>query len=193
MARAKARAGLKRDVRCVAPPCWWAPAPASWPTGWMAGDHRHGFLAARSPQQPETGAAYQHVEFEKVINMARQLFKRRKFAASPPKASGNRLQERRSAERLHRRKRQDHPGPHHRHQGSLSASAVDRHQTRPFPGPDAVHRPALRFRSQATCKSFFWKKVANLGQLGDIVKVKDGYARNFLIPQGKAKRATEPT
>jgi large subunit ribosomal protein L9 len=34
------------------------------------------------------------------------------------------------------------------------------------------------------------EKVINLGQLGDIVKVKDGYARNFLIPQGKAKRAT---
>ncbi|MDE3010666.1 MAG: 50S ribosomal protein L9 [Pseudomonadota bacterium] len=34
------------------------------------------------------------------------------------------------------------------------------------------------------------EKVVNLGQLGDIVKVKDGYARNFLIPQGKAKRAT---
>lgn len=35
------------------------------------------------------------------------------------------------------------------------------------------------------------EKVANLGQLGDVVKVKDGYARNFLIPQGKARRATE--
>ena len=35
------------------------------------------------------------------------------------------------------------------------------------------------------------EKVANLGALGDVVKVKDGYARNFLIPQGKAKRATE--
>ncbi len=35
------------------------------------------------------------------------------------------------------------------------------------------------------------EKVANVGVLGDIVKVKDGYARNFLIPQGKAKRATE--
>ena len=34
-------------------------------------------------------------------------------------------------------------------------------------------------------------KVVNLGGLGDVVKVKDGYARNFLIPQGKAKRATE--
>jgi len=33
-------------------------------------------------------------------------------------------------------------------------------------------------------------KVVNLGNLGDVVKVKPGYARNFLIPQGKAKRAT---
>jgi large subunit ribosomal protein L9 len=33
-------------------------------------------------------------------------------------------------------------------------------------------------------------KVANVGNLGDVVKVKDGYARNYLIPQGKAKRAT---
>lgn len=35
------------------------------------------------------------------------------------------------------------------------------------------------------------EKVVNLGQLGDVVKVRNGYARNFLIPQGKAKRATE--
>lgn len=35
------------------------------------------------------------------------------------------------------------------------------------------------------------EKVANLGTLGDVVKVKDGFGRNFLIPQGKAKRATE--
>lgn len=35
------------------------------------------------------------------------------------------------------------------------------------------------------------EKVANLGVLGDVVKVKDGYARNYLIPQGKAKRATQ--
>jgi large subunit ribosomal protein L9 len=35
------------------------------------------------------------------------------------------------------------------------------------------------------------EKVVNLGNLGDVVKVKDGYGRNFLIPQGKAKRATE--
>jgi large subunit ribosomal protein L9 len=34
-------------------------------------------------------------------------------------------------------------------------------------------------------------KVINLGNLGEIVRVKDGYARNFLIPEGKARRATE--
>jgi large subunit ribosomal protein L9 len=34
------------------------------------------------------------------------------------------------------------------------------------------------------------EKLPNLGKLGDIVKVKDGFARNYLIPQGKAKRAT---
>ena len=34
------------------------------------------------------------------------------------------------------------------------------------------------------------EKVINLGNLGDVVKVKDGYARNFLIPQKMAKRAT---
>ena len=35
------------------------------------------------------------------------------------------------------------------------------------------------------------EKVVNLGGLGDVVKVKDGYARNYLIPQGMAKRATQ--
>jgi len=35
------------------------------------------------------------------------------------------------------------------------------------------------------------EKVVNLGNLGEIVKVKDGYARNFLIPTGRARRATE--
>jgi large subunit ribosomal protein L9 len=35
------------------------------------------------------------------------------------------------------------------------------------------------------------ERVVNLGQLGDVVRVKDGYARNYLIPQGKARRATD--
>lgn len=35
------------------------------------------------------------------------------------------------------------------------------------------------------------EKVVNLGQLGEVVKVRNGYARNFLIPEGKARRATK--
>ena len=35
------------------------------------------------------------------------------------------------------------------------------------------------------------EQIHNLGRLGDIVRVKQGYARNYLIPKGKAKRATE--
>lgn len=35
------------------------------------------------------------------------------------------------------------------------------------------------------------EKISNLGKLGDVVNVKSGFARNYLIPQGKAKRATE--
>ena len=34
------------------------------------------------------------------------------------------------------------------------------------------------------------ERVVNLGQLGEVVKVRDGFARNYLIPHGKAKRAT---
>ncbi|RTK94890.1 MAG: 50S ribosomal protein L9 [Neisseriaceae bacterium] len=39
-------------------------------------------------------------------------------------------------------------------------------------------------------KIILLERVANLGKLGDVVEVKNGYARNFLVPQGKAKRAT---
>ncbi len=35
------------------------------------------------------------------------------------------------------------------------------------------------------------ERIGRLGQMGDVVTVKDGYARNFLLPQGKALRATE--
>ncbi|MCS6879200.1 MAG: 50S ribosomal protein L9 [Geminicoccaceae bacterium] len=37
------------------------------------------------------------------------------------------------------------------------------------------------------------ERVPKLGQMGDVVKVKDGYARNYLIPRGKALRATKET
>ena len=35
------------------------------------------------------------------------------------------------------------------------------------------------------------ERLANLGQMGDVVRVRDGYARNFLLPRGKALRATD--
>ncbi|MBC7156223.1 MAG: 50S ribosomal protein L9, partial [Rhodobacteraceae bacterium] len=35
------------------------------------------------------------------------------------------------------------------------------------------------------------ERVARLGQMGDVVKVRDGFGRNFLLPQGKALRATD--
>src|SRR5690554_5711559 len=35
------------------------------------------------------------------------------------------------------------------------------------------------------------ERIARLGQMGDVVRVKDGYARNFLLPQGKALRAND--
>ncbi len=35
------------------------------------------------------------------------------------------------------------------------------------------------------------QRVAKLGQMGEVVNVKDGYARNFLLPQGKALRAND--
>jgi large subunit ribosomal protein L9 len=35
------------------------------------------------------------------------------------------------------------------------------------------------------------ERVARLGQMGDVVRVKDGFARNFLLPRGKALRATD--
>src|SRR6202051_3972748 len=36
------------------------------------------------------------------------------------------------------------------------------------------------------------ERIAKLGQMGDVVRVKDGFARNYLLPKGKALRASEP-
>ena len=62
------------------------------------------------------------------------------------------------------------------------APADHRDQARALPGAAAVLRPAQGLKEQTTCKSFCWRRSRNLGDLGDVVKVKDGYARNFLIP-----------
>src|SRR6202040_617454 len=58
---------------------------------------------------------------------------------------------------------------------------------RALPGPAAVHRSALR---PTAMDVILLQKVANLGNIGDRVKVKSGYGRNFLLPTGKATLAT---
>src|SRR6202795_5236562 len=56
------------------------------------------------------------------------------------------------------------------------------------PPPSPTSPPCTEGRAMQV---ILMEKVVNLGGLGDVVKVKDGFARNFLIPQGKAKRASE--
>ena len=65
MARAKARAGLSDILRLRGPPCWWAPAPASYNRLDGQVITAHGFLAARSRSNPKLVLHIQHVEFEK--------------------------------------------------------------------------------------------------------------------------------
>src|SRR6185312_11380893 len=72
--------------------------------------------------------------------------------------------------------------------GALPATARHRDQARALPRAAVVHRPALAGRD--IMQIILLEKIANVGNLGDVVKVRDGYARNFLIPHGKAKRAT---
>src|SRR5208283_1622553 len=94
----------------------------------------------------------------------------------------------RRPEGFHSGKWQDHAGPDYRNQGALPAPAVDCDQARPLSGAAAVHRSALT--GDAAMQVILLEKVLNVGDLGEVVKVKPGFARNFLIPQGKAKRAT---
>ena len=71
------------------------------------------------------------------------------------------------------------------------ASARHRDQARSLPRPSPLHgQPVIAERS-IQMQVILLEKIAHLGELGDIVKVKDGYGRNFLIPQGHAKRATK--
>ena len=41
------------------------------------------------------------------------------------------------------------------------------------------------------CRLILLERIENVGQMGDVVRVKPGYARNYLLPQNKAVRATE--
>src|SRR5206468_1388545 len=63
---------------------------------------------------------------------------------------------------------------------------------RPFPPVSAPARAgqAINLRSR-TMQVILLERVAKLGHMGEEVRVKDGYARNFLLPRGKALRATD--
>src|ERR1700733_11635723 len=57
-------------------------------------------------------------------------------------------------------------------------------RTRPLRKSDSIERTK-------TMEVILLERIAKLGQMGDQVRVKNGYARNFLLPGGKALRATE--
>src|SRR6204780_2812399 len=99
----------------------------------------------------------------------------------------DRLQGSGDAEELRDRDRQDRAEPHHRHQEFLPASAGHGDQARALPGAAALHRSALRANAM---ELILLQKVANLGNIGDRVKVRSGYGRNHLLPKGKATLAT---
>src|SRR5262249_19040033 len=51
--------------------------------------------------------------------------------------------------------------------------------------------PFLTFKRRTAMEVILLERISKLGQMGDVVRVKDGYGRNFLLPQGKALRATD--
>ena len=61
----------------------------------------------------------------------------------------------------------------------------------PASWPSCPIRTTSNRREKREMQVILLEKITHLGDLGDIVKVKDGYGRNFLIPQGHAKRATK--
>ena len=79
----------------------------------------------------------------------------------------------------------------------LAAHARDRrHGARSprVPSTSRLHSDNLNTRSlkgERPMEVILLERVAKLGQMGEVVRVKDGYARNFLLPQGKALRATD--
>jgi large subunit ribosomal protein L9 len=52
-------------------------------------------------------------------------------------------------------------------------------------------QPTVPVNGETAMEVILLERVAKLGQMGDVVRVKDGFARNFLLPKGKALRATE--
>src|SRR5690606_17431558 len=57
--------------------------------------------------------------------------------------------------------------------------------------PARTATPMRCERKDETMEVILLERIARLGQMGDTVRVKDGFARNFLLPKGKALRASE--
>src|SRR6201996_9856684 len=73
-------------------------------------------------------------------------------------------------------------------------SAICKEGHRPFPRPEPALSTNQEFPShqrRTNMEVILLERVAKLGQMGEVVRVKDGFARNFLLPQGKALRATK--
>ncbi len=96
-----------------------------------------------------------------------------------------------------------HPDPGRRLRGSLLLRRPADRPPRPPrhrrdlpspPRPAAPRRPTRHLnnrKGESAMQVILLERIASLGQMGDVVRVRDGYARNFLLPQGKALRATK--
>src|SRR5215472_15860213 len=75
---------------------------------------------------------------------------------------------------------------------SISAAGSPGGAARPGPRREPPPKPgAYAHHGEKLMEVILLERVAKLGQMGDVVRVKDGYARNFLLPKGKALRATK--
>ena len=70
------------------------------------------------------------------------------------------------------------------------ARAMPRGAARPC-HPDHAIPSNPNYNGETNMEVILLERVAKLGQMGEVVRVKDGFARNFLLPQGKALRATK--
>src|SRR5579863_2771452 len=112
----------------------------------------------------------------------------------------DRPQGRQAAAALRFGTREDRSEPHHGGFSKEAARARPGDQARAFPGAVALRDPlggpgagAARregAEGEIEMEVILLERVARLGQMGEVVRVKDGFARNFLLRRGKALRAT---
>src|SRR5262249_20060684 len=97
------------------------------------------------------------------------------------------LQGREAAAALHLGARQDRAEPHHRRLGQEAARVGSGHQALALSCPAALCAEVGALAMDV----ILLERIEKLGQMGEVVKVKPGFARNYLLPQKKALRATE--